>query len=283
MVEDIKLRFGFGQAEAVALSILRCCMELTLTYDRPTEGPRSGPVAVGWMVDTEQARVIYEAPERLVSRQVNRAHAKSASRCPAVIQMESRYFMVKCPFDLHLGFTRDAKGKPALVNRLGGASPVRSNKLNELLTVVAEPEWRFPDRPTIQLKLPYLFIADELVYITQIGPFAHYRKDPLPGTIFGGRFPVSIWPRPLMWSFEWHEPEKDIILRRGEPLFYCQFEAEGPDRPIQLVEAEKTPELVEYLKQINGAVGFVNQTFGLFRAAEAARPKTLLKEKKKPA
>ena len=147
--------------------------------------------------------------------------------------------------------------------------------------MVAEEEWRYPDRPTIQMILPYIFIADETVYITQLAAFAHYRKDPLPGTIFGGRFPINLWPRQLMWAFEWHEPEKDIQLRRGEPLFYCQFEGNGPDRSIQMTEAERTPELQAYVDHISGAVNFANQTFSLFEAAEAARPKSLLVPKKR--
>ena len=31
-----------------------------------------------------------------------------------------------------------------------------------------------------------------------------------------------------MWAFEWHDTTKDLILRRGEPLFTVRFE--GPDR-----------------------------------------------------
>ena len=251
-------------------------MQITMTYDRPEEGPGSGPVTVGWFLTEDKGALLYDPPERLMFRQTNKAHAKSASRCPAVIQMESRYFVVKCPFDLHIGFARDDKGKPVLINRAGAASPVRSSKLNQVLTLVNEVEWRYPDRPTLQLSLPYCFIADEPVYLTQLGTFAHYRRDSLPGTIFGGRFPVSVWPRPLMWAFEWHEPERDLILKRGEPLFYCQFEGQGPERPVQLVEAVKTPELLAYLEKISGVVNYVNQTFGLFKAAEAIRPARLL-------
>ena len=251
-------------------------MQITMTYDRPEEGPGSGPVTVGWFLTEDKGALLYDPPERLMFRQTNKAHAKSASRCPAVIQMESRYFVVKCPFDLHIGFARDDKGKPVLINRAGAASPVRSSKLNQVLTLVNEVEWRYPDRPTLQLSLPYCFIADEPVYMTQLGTFAHYRRDSLPGTIFGGRFPVSVWPRPLMWAFEWHEPERDLILKRGEPLFYCQFEGVGPERPVQLVEAVKTPELLAYLDKISGVVNYVNQTFGLFKAAEAIRPAKLL-------
>ncbi len=68
--------------------------------------------------------------------------------------MESRYFMVKSPYDIQIGFTRDDKGKAVLVNRAGTASPVRASKLNELLSLVNEAEWRYPDRPTVQMALP---------------------------------------------------------------------------------------------------------------------------------
>lgn len=254
-------------------------MDINITFDRPEEGPGSGPLTVGWFLTQDKGAVLFDPPERVVFRQTNKAHAKSASRCPAVVQLESRYFMVKCPYDLHIGFQRDEKGKARLVNRLGAASPVRSGKLGDVIKLVDEVEWRYPDRPTIQLVLPYCFIADELCYLTQLSAFLHYRRDPLPGTIFGGRFPLNVWPRPLMWAFEWHEPEKDLILRRGEPLFYCQFEGTDPSRPVQVVEAERTPELVTYMDQIGGVVNYVNQTFGLFRAAEALRPAKLVHPK----
>jgi hypothetical protein len=256
-------------------------MEINFTYDRPMDGPGSGPLTVGWFLASDKGAVLYDAPERVMIRPPNKTNAKSASRCPAVIQLESRYFMVKCPFDLHIGFQRDEKGKAVLVNRAGASSPIRSSKLNEVLTLVNEAEWRFPDRPTIQLHLPYCFVADEPVYMSQLAAFAHYRPDPMPGTIFGGRFPVSIWPRPLMWAFEWHEPAKDLVLRRGEPLFYVQFEGMDPSRAVQLVEAEKTTELTAYLEKLSGVVNYVNQTFSLFKAAEAVRPKKLLVPKAK--
>ncbi|MCB1885526.1 MAG: hypothetical protein KDG89_16285 [Geminicoccaceae bacterium] len=256
-------------------------MNVTITLERPEEGTGSGPVRVGWLLDEDKAGVVFLPPERVRSVEMNRHHAKSASRCPAVINLESRYFVVRCPFDLHLKFVRDKDGKPALKNVLGDMSPVRGSKLAKHLHVTAEQEWRYKDRPTIQLSLPYLFIADEFVYLSQVAPFMHYRKEPLPGTIFGGRYPISVWPRPLMWAFEWHEPDKDIRLARGEPLFYALFETNPPDRPVQLVEAAKTPELTEYLDTISSAVNYVNQTFSLFKEAEARRPARLLTVKER--
>jgi hypothetical protein len=93
--------------------------------------------------------------------------------------------------------------------------------------------------------------------------------------------PIHVWPRPLMWAFEWHDPSRDIVLRRGEPLFYVQFEATGPDRPIQLVEAERTPALAAYLESLSGVVNYVSQTFSLFQAAENLRPPKLLTPKRR--
>jgi len=254
-------------------------MEFQINITRPEGSPGSGALRVGWFLASDKGAVIYDPPERVSFRQTNRSHAKSAARCPSVIQLESRYFMVRCPFDLHLGFGRDDKGLPHLINRAGAASPIRGNKLAQVMTLVPEAEWRYPDRPTVQLSLPYCFVAEEMCYITQLDSFAHYRAVPLPGTIFGGRFPIHSWVRPLMWAMEWHDTTKDLILRRGDPLFYVQFEGDGPDRPVQLVETERTPELAQWMEAMSGVVNYVNQTFSLFKAAEALRPPQLIRPK----
>ena len=255
-------------------------MHFSVVYDRPDETESlSGPVRIGWTLTDTKAGIVFDAPERVRSVEMNKYHAKSASRCPAVVNLESRYFVIKCPFDLHLRFVRDEKGRPGLRNMLGDRSPIRGKKISQHLHVTAEEEWRYKDRPTLQLSLPYLFVADEPVYISQVASFMHYRKDPLPGTIFGGRFPINLWPRPLMWAFEWHEPDKDIKLTRGEPLFYVLFETTPQDRPVQIVEIEKTRELEEYLELVSGTVNYVNQTFSLFKKAEEYRPKSLVNPK----
>lgn len=242
---------------------------------------RRRPAKVGWLTVEAKSSVVYYPPERIRSADTNRTHAKSAARCPAIIGMESRYFMIRCPFDLQLRFSRTEDGAPSVVNALGAASPVRRAKLAELVMMTSEAEWRYPDRPTIQITLPYLFIADDPVYLTQTDAFMDYRATPLPGTIFGGRFPIHIWPRPLMWAFEWREPDKDLILRRGEPWFYVQFETEAPGQAVQLVEAERTTALMTYVEEIGGAVNYVNQTFSLFGEARRRRPDRLLFPKRR--
>ncbi|MGI3170718.1 hypothetical protein ACRARG_16325 [Pseudooceanicola sp. C21-150M6] len=251
-------------------------MDISINYTRGQDDPKSGPVKVGWVVSDVEAPVIYDPPRRVNSRDARREHGKSASRCPAVLGLESRYFEIACPFDINIGFDRDKDGRPHLRNLAGTSGPIRASTLGKRLSITNEAEWRYPDRPIIQLKLPYIFLADEPTYITQLDAYLHYRKTPLPGTIFGGRFPINLWPRPLMWAFEWHDVSKPITLRRGDPLFYCQFEFDNPERSVQLIEASMTPELKSYLEHISSAVNYVNQTFSLFDAAKRVRPQTLI-------
>lgn len=256
-------------------------MQINIIHDRAEEGPGSGPVKVGWLLRTKETSIIFDAPARVRSANVSVRHAKSASRCPAVLNLESRYFQVPCPFDLHIGFARDKDGRPALRNLKGDASTIRTKKLNENVRITSEAEWRYPERPTIQVMLPYVFIADEPVYMAQLPPFFEYNPNPWPGTLFGGRFPIDIWPRPLMWAFEWHDITRELRISRGDPMFYCHFETSPQDRPVQLVEAEATPELEEYLSQISGAVNYVNQTFSLFKTAQERRPAQLVVPKQR--
>lgn len=240
------------------------------------EGGRGGPVTVGWCLNEAKGGVIYAPPERVRSADLDRRHAKGAARCPAVVNLESRHFLLRCPFDIHVGFARDDKGKGTLRNLAGPAASIRASKLGEKLHLTSEVEWRHPGVPTVQLSLPYLFVADEPVYLSQVAPFMHHRPDPMPGTIFGGRFPIDVWPRPLMWAFEWHEPEKPLKLARGDPLFYVLFETAPADRPVAVVEAEMTDDLRDYMEHISGAVNYVSQTFSLFEAAARRRPPQLV-------
>ena len=120
-----------------------------------------------------------------------------------------------------------------------------------MLSIVSRSEWRHPDRPIVQFVTPYIFVADEPVYIAQFPPFTGYHMNEWPGVLIGGRFPIHIWLRQMMWGFEWFDTKKPLSLRRGDPWFYVRFEATDPSRPVRLVEAEWTPEMREYQKGVD--------------------------------
>ena len=92
---------------------------LVSVENAPNSAAETGPSPSAGCFMDPKASIIFDPPVRVRSVEMNRTHAKSASRCPAVINMESRYFEIKCPFDLHLQFARDKDGKPILQNMLG--------------------------------------------------------------------------------------------------------------------------------------------------------------------
>jgi hypothetical protein len=240
------------------------------------EESRPRLLEVGWLLDREGAGFVWAAPRRLVRERPERRHAKSLTQCPAVVDHEARLFEIPCPVDVQLGFRFDENERPALVNLAGDQSPIRSRHLNQMIAIVGRKEWANPNRPVIQFLTPYVFLADEPCWLTQLPPFNHYRPDPWPGLFVGGRLPIDVWPRPLMWAFEWWETAKPLVLRRGEPWWYARFEAADPARPVRLVEATMTPELREYMQGLSGVTNYVNQTFQLFATARERRPTKLL-------
>ena len=242
----------------------------------------SRTVEVGWMLETDKAGFIWEAPRRLTLDYPAPEHAKSVGVCPAVLDHEARLFEVPCPIDVQLTIApKTPGGELVLVNAAGAQSTIRSKHLGQMAVLIGRREWRHPDRPIVQIITPYIFIADEPVYMTQLPAFNHYRPLPLPGLVIGGRLPIHIWPRQMMWAFEWHDTKQPIVLKRGEPWFYVRFETFDPSRPVRMVEAEMRPELREYLAGMNGVTNYVNRTFSLFGTAKSRRPKQLLFKKQR--
>ena len=232
---------------------------------------------VGWAIDIDKGSVIYPAPRRLGRRPSASDHAKALNRCPAINDYDARHFEITCPFDIHLAFVPGQEGQePHLRNASGDQSAIRNNHLGRKISLIKRSEWRDPNRPIVQVALPYIFFADEACWLNQLPPMTAYRPLPLPGLLLGGRFPIHIWPRHLMWAFEWFEPAKNIVLKRGEPLFYLRFETNDPSRHVRLVEAELTGEVREYIDSVSTVANYVNQTFSLFSTAQERRPSRLV-------
>lgn len=232
-------------------------------------------VEVGWLVWAKRTTVIFDAPRPLSRNDPPPKHAKSASVCPAVRDHEARLFEVPCAYDLQIAIRIDGE-KVGVTDLSGDMSAVRREHMREVFRISGRKEWRHPDRPILQFTAPYLFLADEPVYMTQLPPFGFYRDPPLPGLVVGGRVPIHIWPRPLTWAFEWYDTSKPLILRRGEPWYYARFETPDPSRPVRLVEAQLTPEIAEFVDGLTAVTNVVRRTFSLFGTASARRPAKLV-------
>lgn len=246
---------------------------------RAGEERRGRTLEIGWVLQPDVGTAIWFDPQQFRRDGPPPPSSKAVQACPAVIDYEARHFVVPCPVDLTLGLARDKDNKIVLRNLDGANSAVAASHVGKLVFLNAASQWRHPDRPVVQIVTPYRFVADEPCYINQLPPFLQYRREQMPGVMIGGRFQLDVWPRIMMWAFEWVDTQKPLVLRRGEPWFYVRFEAVDPSRPVRLVEAEWTPELAAYTKSIDGVTNYVKRTFSLFPIAAKRRPKTLLTRK----
>lgn len=233
-------------------------------------------VEIGWLIQTDQAGFIWQDPSPVARRTERTEHAKAVCSCPAVIDYESRFYQVHCPFDLRLGVRMNDSNEAILIDLNGDKSAVISHSLAKIATFSLRKQWRHPRRPILQIKTPYVFLSDDTVFMSQLPPMLHYKEPEWPGLVIGGRLPIHIWPRLLTWAFEWHNIGKELILHRGEPWFYVRFETVDPSAHTRLVQAELTPSLKTYLAGIRGVVNYTNGTFSLFNIARRRRPTRLL-------
>jgi hypothetical protein len=229
---------------------------------------------VGWLLNTEKTSIIWDSPKPVRVESQSSA-ARSVVHCPSVLDFDRRHYAINCPIDLHLRLNM-AGGALDVTNVLAEKSPLRAGVLQQWIVFQPREEWRHPQRPLLQMLTSYVFVSDDPVYVNQYPPIFHYSGDTRPGIQISGRFPIDIWPRALMWAFEWHDTSKDLILRRGEPLFYVRFEGPDPAAHVRLIEAKKTPELESYIASITGVTEFVGQTYSLFKTARERRPARLL-------
>jgi len=241
--------------------------------------PNPGRVVdVGWLLQTEHASFIWEAPRPFRHTEPPPQHSKSVAYCPAVVDHEARLFEVLCPFDLRLRVHIE-DGQARITDAAGERSAIDPRALAQITMIASQNEWRHPNRPIFQIRTPYTFVSDEPVHLMQLSPFLHYREPRWPGLVIGGRVPINVWPRALNWAFEWYDLEKELTLVRGEPWFYVRFETSDSSRHARLIEAQMTQELKTYLAGMSGVVRYVNKTFSLFHIAQHRRPARLLRER----
>ena len=243
--------------------------------------PASRRVEVGWLFKDDLSTVIWDVPKPVDLKHSKPTSSKSAQLCPAAIQFDRLHYVINCPVDLHLRINTTAEGQLQLTNVDAAMSTVRPSGLQQLLVMSPQQEWRHPMRPILQMVTPFVFVSDAPVYVNQFPPFLHFSKHTWPGVQICGRFPIDVWPRVHMWALEWHDLSTDLILKRGEPLFYVRFETRDPSSLVRLVEAERTPELESYIRQITDVTNYVNQSFQLFNTARERRPEKLLVTKKR--
>lgn len=237
----------------------------------------AGPLEIGWLVDAPKAGFVYSAPVPATRRLGGSGtdHPKALARCPSVMDLHRRLWVVPCPFDLHLRIDVGSARIPQILHVGAVTSTIEPSELAALVLPLPRERWRSPNTPLIQVAAPYRFVADEPVFMSQLPPFLDHLST-WPGTLVPGRFPIHLWPRILMWAFEWHDTESELKIARGDPWFMVQFDGIDPSRRQRLRHARMTPELREYCSGLDGVASMITGTSSLLDVAAERRPWRLL-------
>lgn len=250
---------------------------LAQRLDSRAGSPSGASLELGWLVDAEKAEFIYEAPVP-ATRHLGpggTGHPKAMARCPSVLDIHRRLWVVPCPFDIHLRIDVGAGRTPQILNAGAVRATMNPGELKRLLFTMPPERWRSPDRPLIQIATPYRFVADDPAWITQLPPFLDHEPAAWPGALVPGRFPIHVWPRMLSWAFEWRDTDAELRIERGDPWFMVQLEGADPAQSPRLRRARMTPELRDYCRGLDGVTTMVSGTSRLFEVAAERRPERL--------
>lgn len=181
--------------------------------------------------DKETMDVLSYPPEKL-SYPIN----KKTSLCPA-LRKNRDWWVIRSPYTYHLKHTFAENGE-SNVELLSRSS--FQDRVFESVVHIEPKEVRNQENiPLIQFTLYTAFFTKEKDVTMEIFPaFMSHKLNKQPLVSIHGSFPISDWIRPINFAFDWVEPDKEILIERGDPLIYVRF-----SKNLQLKYQKITPEL----------------------------------------
>lgn len=228
---------------------------------------------VGWFMYEDQGAFLFIPPRPSGEGAPPPPSRKAVRSCPAVRGLEARAFDILSPYNLDLAVERAGDRIAFYVSP--NRTSVDPGQLGRVLTVNERNVWQAPDRPVVQVALPYCFVTDDEAELTQIAPIGGARfGDGI--AIVPGRFPIRSWIRPMSLAFEFQRLPGRLTLRREEPVCTLVFDGPTPAALPRLVRARKTEAVRAFMQGCVGVTARISDTPSAMARAAAARPPKLL-------
>lgn len=232
---------------------------------------------LGWRNSSPQAALAFFAPEPLSAQDAVLFTGLTGSSGSAA-SLARRMFVLRSPSNLRIRMTRGT-GQPPQFVQMPEAAGLSEQAFRGLVTPILPEAQRNPETPACQLALNMIFVTDEPCMLQIMPPFHWSGFRQWPGSIVCGRFPLRAWPRPLNCVLEWQEPDRDWVIRRGDPLATVLILYPGQEIDPELVEAALIPDLKRHFERIDSVSDMGRNVGPMFAEAERRRPKQLLKPK----
>lgn len=237
-------------------------------------------VDLGWRNSSPQAALAFFPPEPLSGTDAADLFPLAAGWSGGT-DLSRRTFVVRSPFDVRIRLVRQA-GQPAAFRRVPEPGSISENAFRGLVTPILPYAQRHPDVPACQIALNLYFVSDEPCSIQLMPPVFWPGFRAWPGSLVCGRFPAAAWPRPLNAVLEWHDHDRDWVLKRGDPLACVMPLYDAPDMLPRLFEAKLTPALKRQIAMVDDVSSVARNVGPMFEEAARRRPRRLLEPKVAP-
>jgi hypothetical protein len=169
------------------------------------------------------------------SRNFIAGNANNFFGCPAITGYFKNTFVIKSPTDIHLVFDSEKNwiniknfDQNFYDSFIENRCDVRADSLTPML---------------MSLKLHYYFYSETSCLVEVLDPTMHRQSCVENIRVIPGSFDISKWFRFLQPAFEIIDPDKPLIIKRGDPLFYVRLVPKD-DSKVDLVYKEFNKEML---------------------------------------
>lgn len=214
-------------------------------------------VKIGWCFNRDDGVAVYKPPIsmlKLMSERKNKIGG--VSHCPGALDFNARTFTIVSPYTFRI--------RAQKVNNQLNFFPVYPDTeaseeiIKKEISFQPRKLWRDERYPILQLTLPYVFFANESVYINQIEPNRFIGEKNW--SLVQGRFDIASWQRPINWGIEWTNTNQDIFIKKGDPLCQIIFETLSPESSLSLIKVERNDELQKAIQRTLGVANKMRNT-----------------------
>lgn len=146
--------------------------------------------------------------------------------CPVWKHRTNRVFTVRSPFDFHLKITKDNVFSDTHTQ----------DQLRQLIMLA--PGYVTENRIIVQMMLPRILFWTKSKNIWIEASNHPSSSSDNNYTLMEGWFNLSNWTRPLAFGFQFHDLNKDVSFKRGDPLFNVRFFSNNLDDGYKLIRQE---------------------------------------------
>jgi|GEM_PF-3041647 len=228
---------------------------------------------VGWFMYDDLGAHMFPAPRPGLEAAPAPLSRKAVQACPSVRDVQARSFDLLSPYNLDIAVERS--GEKYRIDLNLARSSVALSAARDVVVPNERRRWRHPDRPVLQISVPYCFFSDVDATLTQTAPIGGESLGENVAVI-SGRYAIRNWIRPMSVALEFRRTPARLTVRRNDPLCTLLFDGPTPSASPRLVRARKTEALVAFTAGCAGVTSKISDTASAMARAATVRPKTLL-------